>query len=109
VSAPDPAPSNAPVAPPVLAASSVAEEADLLRRADRTLKANDPQGALALLDRHAAQFPHGVLVEERDAERVVVLCALARVDDARALAAAFLRDRPRSPLAERVRASCATP
>jgi hypothetical protein len=108
-SAPDPAPASPPAVPPVLAPSSVAEEADLLRRADLTLKANDPEGALALLDRHAAQFPRGVLVEERDAERVVVLCALSRVDDARALAATFLRDRPRSPLAVRVRASCATP
>jgi len=107
--APDQAPSSAPVAPPVLRAASVADEADLLRRADLALKANDPEGALSLLDRHAAQFPHGVLIEERDAERVVVLCALARVDDARALAATFLRERPRSPLAVRVRASCAAP
>jgi hypothetical protein len=89
--------------------SSVGQEADLLRRADLALKANDPQAALTLLDQHAAEFPHGVLVEERDAERVVVLCALSRQGEAQAVARAFLRDNPLSPLAGRVRASCATP
>ena len=45
--------------------------------------------------------------EERAAARVVTLCRLGRVDDARAEAARFVRDRPRSPLVERVRSTCA--
>ena len=89
--------------------TTVAAEAELLRRADAAAKAGDPGGALALVDEHAARFPAGILVEERQAERIVVLCALGRVNDARAVAAVFLRDRPRSPLAGRVRASCAVP
>jgi hypothetical protein len=59
-----------------------------------------------MIDQHRARFPNGTMVEERESERIVVLCALGRTDEARAAASAFLRDRPRSPLAGRVRASC---
>jgi hypothetical protein len=86
--------------------ATVAAEAELLRRADAALKAADPSRALALLGEHATTFPNGILVEERDAERIVVLCALGRTEDARAAAAQFLRLRPRSPLSQRVRESC---
>jgi RNA polymerase sigma-70 factor (ECF subfamily) len=84
-------------------------EAGLLARADAALKGGDAPRALELLDEYASSFPSGVLVEERDAERVVVLCALGRRDEARTAADAFLRDHPRSPLAARVRGSCAEP
>jgi hypothetical protein len=89
--------------------STLEAEAELLRRAGAALNAGDPAQALHLIGQHAASFPNGVLIEEREAERVVVLCALGRVSDARAAGAAFLRDRPRSPMAERVRASCGAP
>jgi RNA polymerase sigma-70 factor (ECF subfamily) len=91
------------------ATGELGAEAQLLRDADAALRANEPARALALLDRHAASFPNGLLVEERTAERVVVLCALGRTDEARDLASKFLADHRRSPLAERVRASCASP
>ncbi len=81
-------------------------EADLLRRADAARKSGDAAGALALLELHRARYPNGILVEEREAERIVVLCALGRTDEAHAAAARFLRDHPRSPQAARVRASC---
>jgi RNA polymerase sigma-70 factor (ECF subfamily) len=96
-----PAPRLEPAGP-----ATVTAEAELLRRADAALKAADPSRALALLGEHATTFPNGILVEERDAERVVVLCALGRTEDARAAAAQFLRLRPRSPLSQRVRESC---
>jgi hypothetical protein len=86
--------------------ATVSEEADLLRRADAARKSGDAPGALALLDEHRARFPSGMLVPEREAERVIVLCALGRLDDARGAASVFLRTWPRSPLAGRVRASC---
>jgi hypothetical protein len=94
----------APVGPSTLPA-----EAALLRRAGAALKAGDPGQALDLIGQHASSFPDGVLIEEREAERIVILCALGRISDARAAAAMFLRDRPRSPMAERVRASCGAP
>jgi RNA polymerase sigma-70 factor (ECF subfamily) len=60
-----------------------------------------------LLDKHARSFPNGILAEERAAERVLALCALDRMADARAAASAFLRAHPHSPLAARVKSSCA--
>jgi hypothetical protein len=86
--------------------ATVAAEADLLRRADGALKAGNPSLALALLGEHLAKFPNGILIEEREAERIVVLCALGRTDEARAAAAEFRLARPRSPLLGRVRESC---
>jgi hypothetical protein len=86
--------------------ATVLAEAQLLRDADAALKAGDPRRAETLLAQHSASFPNGALVEEREAERVAVLCALGRTEQARAAASAFLRDRPRSPLATRVRSSC---
>ncbi|HEX8791820.1 MAG TPA: tetratricopeptide repeat protein [Polyangiaceae bacterium] len=102
VTADVPAPTTAlPAGPTTLDA-----EADLLRRADVARKGGDAAGALALLEQHRARYPNGILVEEREAERIVVLCALGRTDEARAAAGRFLRDHPRSPQAARVRASC---
>jgi hypothetical protein len=86
--------------------STLPAEADLLRSADESFRAGSPALALAALDEHAARFPSGALVQEREAERVVVLCALGRTQDARTAAGAFLRSWPRSPLAARVRSSC---
>jgi hypothetical protein len=89
--------------------ATVAAEARLLRDADAALRAGDAARALSLLDQHASLFPGGVLVEERDAERVVVLCALGQVAAAREAGSAFIRDHARSPLVARVRGSCAGP
>jgi hypothetical protein len=86
--------------------STVGAEADLLRQADGAVKAGNPSRALALVHEHATKFPNGIMSEEREAVRIVVLCALGRIEDARAAASLFLREHPRSPLARRVRESC---
>jgi hypothetical protein len=88
---------------------TVSVEAELLREADVALHAGDPAHALALLRDYAVRFPDGVLLQERDVERIDVLCALGRLAEARESAASFLRDHPSSPLAARVRGSCAAP
>ncbi len=88
------------------APATVGLEADLLREADGALKAGHPARALALLQEHTTRFPSGILIEEREAERVVVLCALGRTDEARVAASRFSREHPRSPLGRRVRESC---
>jgi hypothetical protein len=87
--------------------ATVAAETQLLRDADGALRAGQAVRALALLDEHAARFPRGVLVEERNAERIVVLCALGEKSQAREAGSAFLREHSGSPLGARVRASCA--
>ncbi len=70
------------------------------------LHAGDAASALTLFDQHAREYPHGILAEERAAERVAALCALSREAEARAAGAAFLRDHGRSPLSARVRGLC---
>jgi hypothetical protein len=62
---------------------------------------------MSRLDEHTRRFPHGALSEERAAARVHTLCALGRVDEARASASAFVAQSPRSSLAPAVRRSCA--
>lgn len=95
-----------PPAPEPAPASTLAEEVGLLRSAHAALNAGDPNAALARLAEHARRFPSGTMAEERDAARVLALCRAERRDEARTAAARFLRDRPSSPLAARVRASC---
>ena len=94
---------------PLSGPTTVAAETELLREADASLRAGNGARALTLLNEHAARFPSGILVEEREAERVAVLCALGRSAEARESATAFLRDHARSPLSVRVRGSCAAP
>jgi len=93
-------------AAPSEAGPDVAGEIALLGEAQRALASGQPEKALVLLDRHAREFPHGSLGQERAAARIIALCALGRVTTARAEAAAFLARSPGSPLAERVRAAC---
>jgi hypothetical protein len=102
-------PEEAPVAAaPVAAAIAAPEEDPLaaetrrLREAHGALQAGDAQKALALLGEQGGQ-----LGEERAAARVLALCQLGRVAESEAARAAFLREHPRSPLADRVRGGCA--
>jgi hypothetical protein len=119
------APSTAPVRPrtpvangatttaaaavPMPSADDLVEETHLLREANVATRAGDPVRALALLEEHARRFPRGVLGEERDAERVLALCAAGRTAEAHAAAQRFLAARPGSALAGRVRSSCGGP
>ncbi len=86
--------------------SLLGEEARLVRDANDAAKAGDTAHALALLDEHAARFPAGALEPERSAERIFILCAAGRADEALVAKDAFLRSHGSGPLAARVRASC---
>jgi hypothetical protein len=89
--------------------SSLLEETQLLANVQRALSAAAPTKALALIDQHRTQFPHGELAQERDAARVFALCALGRAGDAQRERQRFLRNWPDSPLGARVRAGCTPP
>jgi outer membrane protein assembly factor BamD (BamD/ComL family) len=82
---------------------TVADEARLVRDGVRALRDGQAACALSLLDTHARYDPEGVLTEEREAERAMALAELGRVEDARAVARAFLRAHPTSPLGPRLR------
>ena len=88
------------------ARGTLAEEMKLMTAAQRAARAGDPARALASLRKHRARFPRGVMAEEREAERVLALCALGRDRQARAARARFLERFAGSPLAPRVRRAC---
>jgi hypothetical protein len=89
-----------PARPPALG-----DELALLRRVQRALRASDPSLALAVLDELDERYPDTALVEERQAAAVMAHCGLAD-PGSRRRAQSFLRDRPQSVYAERVRAAC---
>lgn len=86
---------------------SLAEELALMREVRTALSSGNASRALTLLDEHARRFPRGTLGQERQATRVLALCAAGRVGEARAEAARFEKAAPRSPLLPRIRSSCA--
>ena len=101
------APAHAePPAPAPRTAASLAAEAQLLLEANHALETGDAATALRLLDDHARRFPASELEPERSADRVLAMCSLGRVADARHDAALFLAAHPAGPLAARVRSSC---
>jgi hypothetical protein len=82
------------------------EEVELMGRARAALGGGDASRALALLEEHAKRFPKGALGPERDVSRIMALCALGRVEQAKKHATTFLRRHPSSALADRVRRTC---
>jgi hypothetical protein len=86
--------------------SSLAAEVAMLQRARRALNSENGRLALGIVQDLDAQFPRGILIEERNATRVLSLCQLDRADEARQVAQAFLERYPASVYAERVRGSC---
>ena len=110
VVAPEPVPAvEPPPAPAVVQPASHSTLADETRRLDEARSAlrTNPHNALELLDEWNAIRPNGELREERRAQRVAALCALGRIEGARLEADRLLAEAPRSPQADRVRASCA--
>jgi RNA polymerase sigma-70 factor (ECF subfamily) len=93
------------VAPPAPAADvvSLRAELELVQRIRAATSSGRHEQALALVERHAQQFPAGELTVERDAQRIAALCALGRDDEARGRLDAFRRahrsDPPRKVVA----------
>jgi type IV secretory pathway VirB2 component (pilin) len=94
------------VASAEIAAGSLLEELELLRRAERTIRSGNSQVALGLLRDLDERFPKGQLVEERAAARVMANCQLADTGAARTQGNAYLMAHPQSVYADRVRTLC---
>jgi hypothetical protein len=82
------------------------EELALLARVDRAIRADEALLASTLLAELAQRYPRSSLIEERDAARLLVDCALHE-PTARARADRFVREHAASVYVERVRSSCA--
>jgi hypothetical protein len=85
----------------------VLAEMALLQRAQAALRGGRPGEALELLAQHAERFADGSMAEERQALRVLALCAAGQTASGSAEQAAFLRAYPRSTYAPRVISACA--
>lgn len=107
--APRPAPVVARPAPsaPTVKPASLQDETRALAAVQRALRDQQPDEALRLLEDQERSFQGGALAEERAAAHILALCAAGRLTEARAAAARFLTAHPDSPVAARVRASCA--
>lgn len=94
-------------APRVDARESLRAELDLLRKVNAAQRSGDPATALGLLEAFSKEKGPGVLVEERDAARIVALCSLGRADEGRARLTRFEARFPSSPQLARARSLCA--
>jgi hypothetical protein len=83
----------------------LAEEVEILSRAQTELHAGRFTSSLRLLEEHARKFPRGALTQERVAARVQALCGGGRRTEANAELA---RLSPGSLHAARAREACAT-
>lgn len=91
-------------------AGSIAEELQLVQRAEQKLHKQQYRAALGLLERHQRQFgERGQLQPEATASRVTALCSLGRRAQGKKLQQSFLTRWPTSPLRARVLAACEDP
>jgi outer membrane biosynthesis protein TonB len=97
--APAPVPPPKAVAKPEAAAPS---EAELLEQARSALK-TDPARALARANQHAARFPGGALVQEREVIAIKALRQLGRASEADRRAEAFSKAFPGSAFARKLK------
>lgn len=84
-----------PVGTASFAEEKSSSEIALLNRAQRAL-ATDPRNALSLTERHAQQFPRGVLAQEREFIAIEALLSLGRSREAASRATRFRADFPGS-------------
>lgn len=96
-----------PDAPVLDEATTLAEEAALLARAQAALRDGKPAEALHGLEEHARRFPDGAMSLERRSLQAVALCEAGRIDQGAPLARALLSSREPVPYGVRLRRACA--
>jgi RNA polymerase sigma-70 factor (ECF subfamily) len=99
-SSPPPSPAD------MVDASTLAAETLLLEQARGALRRGDLEAVRAALDRHAARFPQGLLLDEARSTRLRALCAGGRTDEANALAERLAQGQPGSRWHAVVAAAC---
>ncbi len=92
---------------PAQTAPDLAADTSLLQEAGRTLRRGEAPAALRQLDEHAARFARSPQADLRRALRVEALCELGRAEDAHDVSQALFDHRPTTPVAKRLRSSCA--
>jgi hypothetical protein len=85
---------------------SLNQELDLLHQAQAAWRNQNPSQALALLAQHRQKFPKSVLGPEREALRVLSLCAAGRTREAKDVASRAFGKAERSPVRASIEQSC---
>ncbi len=85
---------------------SIAEEVSLLRRAERAIRSREPELALGFIQELDRRFPHGKLLDERSAARVLANCLELEPDAARRAGEDYLSRTRGHVYDERVRLLC---
>jgi hypothetical protein len=104
---PEPRVSSEPAQPePATTGTTLEAELRLLGQANAAMRAGRHDDALTVLARHAREFENGQLAPEREYKRALALCELGRAQEARAVAKAFAREHPKSPLRAKAQDVC---
>jgi hypothetical protein len=90
-------------------AVTLTREARALAEVQRALREGRSAEALAMLASQNREFAGGGLGQEREAARIMALCAAGRVAEGRAAAESFLAANAGSPVAAHIRSSCGLP
>lgn len=86
---------------------SLAEEMRIIRQARSAFRRDDFQTANRILDEHSARYASGMLVEEREALRVMCACkSSSDADEVSSLEAQFLHRFPNSSSTPSIRSAC---
>ncbi|WP_437715481.1 tetratricopeptide repeat protein [Sorangium sp. So ce448] len=96
-------PTRRPSGPKPTETDLLRAESALLTEARAKLRSGDVAGATALLERLRAQFPNGVLRQEREVLAIDVLAARGNTQEARRRAQAFVKQYPKSPHSAKLR------
>jgi hypothetical protein len=88
---------------------TLTREARALADVQRALREGRSTEALAMLAAQNREFAGGALGQEREAARIMALCAVGRVAEGRPAAERFLTANPSSPVATHIRSSCGVP
>ncbi|RYZ07737.1 MAG: outer membrane protein assembly factor BamD [Myxococcales bacterium] len=81
---------------------SLKAESALLMQARSELRSGNAAGAQSVLERLQAQFPQGMLAQEREVLAIEVLQARGNVESAKRRARAFIRAYPKSPHSQKL-------
>ena len=88
---------------------TLTREARALADVQRALREGRSAQALVMLAAQDREFAGGALGQEREAARIMALCAAGRSAEGHAAAERFLATNPGSPVATHIRSSCGVP
>lgn len=82
------------------------KEISIIKSASKAMSHGDPKQAMQFIDTYDAEFPSGVMRQERDALAVLAMCNMGHLEEAKLAEERFKQQYPNAPLAIRVDENC---